>query len=185
MWQRNHIMQLIVVVKGIGFNCHTLLQSCLTFGAFSFIIEGLNKQQPALASSLKMGVNKQHYGELPPLSLAIPTSSRSRFRHFAGPLENDVVRVPSCIWLFFRDMIKGILLSAVIGPPIVAAIIIIVQLPEGDLRTKIENLASSLKFPLKKKFVVDGSTRSSHNNAYMYGFFKNKRIVLYDTLIQL
>ncbi|KAI5404926.1 CAAX prenyl protease 1, partial [Lathyrus oleraceus] len=48
----------------------------------------------------------------------------------------------------------------------------------------IEKLASSLKFPLKKLFVVDGSTRSSHSNAYMYGFFKNKRIVLYDTLVQ-
>ncbi|KAL0339440.1 UNVERIFIED_CONTAM: CAAX prenyl protease 1 [Sesamum angustifolium] len=126
------------------------------------------------------------------------------------------------IWLFFRDMIKGIVLAIVIGPPIVAAIIIIVQkggpylaiylwafmlivslvmmtiypvliaplfnkftpLPEGDLRTKIETLASSLKFPLKKLFVIDGSTRSSHSNAYMYGFFNNKRIVLYDTLIQ-
>ncbi|KAK4415916.1 CAAX prenyl protease 1 [Sesamum alatum] len=126
------------------------------------------------------------------------------------------------IWLFFRDMIKGIVLAIVIGPPIVAAIIIIVQkggpylaiylwafmlivslvmmtiypvliaplfnkftpLPEGDLRTKIEVLASSLKFPLKKLFVIDGSTRSSHSNAYMYGFFNNKRIVLYDTLIQ-
>ncbi|KAJ3694726.1 hypothetical protein LUZ60_000103 [Juncus effusus] len=57
-------------------------------------------------------------------------------------------------------------------------------LPEGELREKIEKLAASLKFPLKKLFVVDGSTRSSHSNAYMYGFFKNKRIVLYDTLIQ-
>ncbi|KAK0582328.1 hypothetical protein LWI29_024246 [Acer saccharum] len=57
-------------------------------------------------------------------------------------------------------------------------------LPEGELKEKIENLASSQKFPLKKLYVVDGSTRSSHSNAYMYGFFKNKRIVLYDTLIQ-
>ncbi|MQL80517.1 hypothetical protein Taro_012970 [Colocasia esculenta] len=126
------------------------------------------------------------------------------------------------VWLFFRDMLKGILLSIVFGPPIVAAIIYIVNiggpylaiylwgfmfllsllmmtiypiiiaplfnkftpLPEGILREKIENLASSLKFPLKKLFVIDGSTRSSHSNAYMYGFFKNKRIVLYDTLIQ-
>lgn len=126
------------------------------------------------------------------------------------------------VWLFFWDIIKGIFLSVIIGPPIVAAIIIIVQkggpylaiylwgfmfvlslvmmtlfpiliaplfnkftpLPEGELRESIEKLASSLTFPLKKLFVVDGSTRSSHSNAYMYGFFKNKRIVLYDTLIQ-
>lgn len=31
---------------------------------------------------------------------------------------------------------------------------------------------------------MDGSQRSAHSNAYMYGFFKNKRIVLYDTLVE-
>ncbi|RZS01978.1 hypothetical protein BHM03_00031943, partial [Ensete ventricosum] len=65
-----------------------------------------------------------------------------------------------------------------------AGVMIWSQLPDGELREKIEKLAASLKFPLKKLFVVDGSTRSSHSNAYMYGFFNNKRIVLYDTLIQ-
>jgi len=34
------------------------------------------------------------------------------------------------------------------------------------------------------EYVVDGSTRTSHSNAYFYGFFKNKRIVLYDTLLK-
>lgn len=57
-------------------------------------------------------------------------------------------------------------------------------LEEGSLRTKIEKLAASVKFPLKKLFVIDGSKRSGHSNAYMYGFFNNKRIVLYDTLIE-
>lgn len=56
-------------------------------------------------------------------------------------------------------------------------------LPKGSLRTKIEALAAKLKFPLKKLFVVDGSKRSSHSNAYFYGFFNNKRIVIFDTLI--
>ncbi|XP_065906460.1 CAAX prenyl protease 1 homolog isoform X1 [Dysidea avara] len=56
-------------------------------------------------------------------------------------------------------------------------------LPLGDLRTAIEQLAASLHFPLKKLFVVDGSRRSSHSNAYFYSFWKNKRIVLYDTLL--
>ena len=50
-------------------------------------------------------------------------------------------------------------------------------------REKIQALAGSLKFPLTKLFVIDGSSRSAHSNAYMYGFFKNKRIVLYDTLV--
>ncbi|KAG0357188.1 hypothetical protein BGZ54_000421 [Gamsiella multidivaricata] len=57
-------------------------------------------------------------------------------------------------------------------------------LPEGELRTMIEALASRIHFPLTKLFVIDGSKRSGHSNAYFYGFFKNKRIVLFDTLLE-
>lgn len=57
-------------------------------------------------------------------------------------------------------------------------------LDEGPLRTSIENLASTLKFPLAQLYVVEGSTRSSHSNAYFYGLFGSKRIVLYDTLLK-
>ena len=57
-------------------------------------------------------------------------------------------------------------------------------LPEGELRTEIEKLAASIDFPLYKLFVVEGSKRSSHSNAYFYGFFKFKRIVLFDTLLE-
>merc|ERR1712029_976364 len=56
-------------------------------------------------------------------------------------------------------------------------------LPEGELRTEIEELAASIEFPLYKLFVVEGSKRSSHSNAYFYGFFNFKRIVLFDTLL--
>lgn len=34
------------------------------------------------------------------------------------------------------------------------------------------------------EFSPSGSKRSSHSNAYFYGFFKNKRIVLFDTLLE-
>ncbi|CAH8826360.1 unnamed protein product [Trichobilharzia szidati] len=57
-------------------------------------------------------------------------------------------------------------------------------LPDGSLKTKIEALAASIKFPLKKLLVVEGSKRSAHSNAYFYGFGKNKRIVIFDTLIR-
>lgn len=56
-------------------------------------------------------------------------------------------------------------------------------LPEGELKVKIYALADQLKFPLTNLFVIDGSKRSSHSNAFMFGFGKNKRIVLYDTLM--
>ncbi|XP_040055028.1 CAAX prenyl protease 1 homolog [Gasterosteus aculeatus] len=57
-------------------------------------------------------------------------------------------------------------------------------LPEGELKTDIEAMAKSISFPLTKVYVVEGSKRSSHSNAYFYGFFKNKRIVLFDTLLE-
>ncbi|CAM9172755.1 unnamed protein product [Choristocarpus tenellus] len=57
-------------------------------------------------------------------------------------------------------------------------------LEDGELKTAIEALAAKVSFPLTKLYVVDGSKRSGHSNAYFYGFFKNKRIVLFDTLIQ-
>lgn len=57
------------------------------------------------------------------------------------------------------------------------------ELPEGELKEGIEKLAVKNTFPLTKIYSVDGSTRSSHSNAYFFGFGKNKRIVLFDTLI--
>eukprot|EP00415_Alexandrium_ostenfeldii_P001580 UN1580 len=58
-------------------------------------------------------------------------------------------------------------------------------LKDDDLRQKIEDLAGEVNFPLTKLFQIDGSTRSSHSNAYFFGFWKYKRIVLYDTLLHL
>lgn len=57
-------------------------------------------------------------------------------------------------------------------------------LDDGDLKDQIEALARSVEFPLTKLYVIDGSKRSSHSNAYFFGLFKNKRIVLFDTLLE-
>merc|ERR1719348_2935199 len=57
-------------------------------------------------------------------------------------------------------------------------------MPEGELKGQIESLAASIEFPLYKLYVVEGSKRSSHSNAYFYGFYKFKRIVLFDTLLE-
>ena len=58
------------------------------------------------------------------------------------------------------------------------------ELEEGELKEGIFNLAKSLDYPLKKIYEMDNSTRSAHSNAYLFGFGKNKRIVLFDTLIK-
>ncbi|KAI9201824.1 peptidase family M48-domain-containing protein [Polychytrium aggregatum] len=124
--------------------------------------------------------------------------------------------------LYFSDLAKTVLLTGVIGGPLVSAFLWIIKktgknfffyvwlftlvfqlvfvtiyptliqplfnkftpLEDGPLKEKIEALSARVKFPLTKLFVVDGSKRSSHSNAYFFGFFKNKRIVLFDTLLE-
>jgi STE24 endopeptidase len=57
-------------------------------------------------------------------------------------------------------------------------------LAEGDLRRAILSLAERLRFPSVGIFVMDGSRRSLHSNAYFTGFGRFRRIVLFDTLIR-
>lgn len=57
-------------------------------------------------------------------------------------------------------------------------------LEDGEVKEKIENLLSRTGFNSKGVFVMDGSRRSSHGNAYFTGFGKNKRIVFFDTLLK-
>jgi STE24 endopeptidase len=57
-------------------------------------------------------------------------------------------------------------------------------LEEGSLRRRIEALIERCGFHAQGLFVMDGSRRSSHGNAYFTGFGRNKRIVFFDTLIE-
>ncbi len=56
-------------------------------------------------------------------------------------------------------------------------------LEDGELKTAIEKYATKVGFTLKNIFVIDGSKRSTKANAYFSGFGSQKRITLYDTLI--
>ncbi len=56
-------------------------------------------------------------------------------------------------------------------------------LENGELKNKIENFAGKVGFKLDNVFVIDGSKRSTKANAYFSGFGKQKRVTLYDTLI--
>ncbi|WP_010177941.1 M48 family metallopeptidase [Aquimarina agarilytica] len=56
-------------------------------------------------------------------------------------------------------------------------------LEEGSLRNKIEAYGNKVGFKLDKIFVIDGSKRSTKANAYFSGFGSEKRVTLFDTLI--
>ncbi|KAK2843787.1 hypothetical protein Q7C36_012002 [Tachysurus vachellii] len=85
-------------------------------------------------------------------------------------------------WLF--TLIVSLVLVTIYADYIAPLFDKFTPLPEGELKTEIESMAKSIDFPLTKIYVVEGSKRSSHSNAYFYGFFKNKRIVLFDTLLE-
>ncbi|WP_342748431.1 M48 family metallopeptidase [Solemya velesiana gill symbiont] len=57
-------------------------------------------------------------------------------------------------------------------------------LEEGSLKARIDSLLDRCGFTSKGIFVMDGSKRSGHGNAYFTGFGRSKRIVFFDTLIE-
>ena len=123
--------------------------------------------------------------------------------------------------LFFTDLIKNTLVSALIGLPLIWVILSVMEkagdlwwlyawgiwcvfqifmlafyqsviaplfnkftpLEDTSLQTRIEGLMQRVGFASKGLFVMDGSRRSAHGNAYFSGFGAAKRIVFFDTLL--
>ena len=56
-------------------------------------------------------------------------------------------------------------------------------MPEGELRSAIQAYARSIDFSMDNIYVMDGSRRSSKSNAFFTGFGRQRRIVLFDTLV--
>ena len=125
-------------------------------------------------------------------------------------------------YTFLLDRVKGLVLTTLLGAPLLAAILsifeysgpfawlycwliitifqLIIQfvaptwimplfnkftpMETGELKESILKYARSVNFPIKNVFVIDGSKRSGKSNAFFTGFGRNKRIALFDTLIE-
>jgi STE24 endopeptidase len=123
--------------------------------------------------------------------------------------------------LFFTDLVKGVLVGAVIGLPLAALILWIMQatgrwwwlwawgawaafnlvimvlyptviaplfnkfepLADAMLASRVQALMQRCGFAAKGLFVMDGSRRSAHGNAYFTGLGAAKRVVFFDTLL--
>ncbi|KAM0671412.1 peptidase M48 domain-containing protein [Ordospora colligata] len=57
------------------------------------------------------------------------------------------------------------------------------EMKDSELKTKITKLADRVGFRANKILVMDASLRSGHSNAYFVGIMKEKRVVIYDTLL--
>jgi len=60
-----------------------------------------------------------------------------------------------------------------------------VKIEKEGVVDKVEALCKEVKYPLKKLYQMDGSKRSGHANAMLFGLWKNKQIVFYDTIIDM
>ncbi|MEE8105760.1 MAG: M48 family metallopeptidase [Planctomycetota bacterium] len=124
--------------------------------------------------------------------------------------------------LFVKDLLKSVLLGLVLGTPLMAAALWLMEsagalwwlwvwavwtafslfltwilptyllpifnkltpLRDGTLKDRLTALLARVEFPNQGLFVMDGSRRSAHSNAFFAGLGSSRRIVLYDTLIE-
>jgi len=82
----------------------------------------------------------------------------------------------ACVYIFFMNMFYSSWILPLFNK--------LTPLPDGELKTAIEDFSRKVNFPLDRIFVIDGSKRSSKANAFFSGIGKKKKIVLYDTLIE-
>ena len=168
----------------------------------------------------------------------VPAFSRAALFFVVLALASALISLPFSIWSTFGiekrfgfnttslstwllDGLKGALLSALIGLPLLALLMAFMDatgglwwlwaaaifslvdialsiifplviaplfnkfrpLPAGTLADRIGELADRLGFRMRGIFVMDGSKRSRHSNAYFTGLGAVKRVVLFDTLI--
>jgi STE24 endopeptidase len=88
-------------------------------------------------------------------------------------------------WLYAWAVWSGFqLLMMVLYPTFIAPLFNkFTPLADASLQARIEGLMQRVGFASKGLFVMDGSKRSAHGNAYFSGFGANKRIVFFDTLL--
>ncbi len=90
------------------------------------------------------------------------------------------------LWWFYAWLVwSGFqLLMLVLYPTVIAPLFNkFTPLDDDSLRARIESLMQRVGFASKGLFVMDGSKRSAHGNAYFSGFGAGKRIVFFDTLL--
>jgi STE24 endopeptidase len=95
-------------------------------------------------------------------------------------------RAGSWAWLACWGFTAGfsLLLSSIFPTWIMPLFNKFEPLGEGELRDALATYANSVNFALTGIFVIDGSRRSNHGNAFFTGMGKSKRIALFDTLIE-
>ncbi|KAL1869717.1 hypothetical protein VTK73DRAFT_2958 [Phialemonium thermophilum] len=140
----------------------------------TFVLEekfGFNKQTPKLFITDMIKSNLLAFVLAPPILsafLAIIKKTGSQFFYY--------------LWLFAAGL--QVFMITIYPIAILPLFNKLSPLEPGELKVGVENLAKKLNFPLHELYVIDGSKRSAHSNAYFFGLPWKKHIVIYDTLIE-
>jgi STE24 endopeptidase len=104
----------------------------------------------------------------------------------AGVFLMLVLEIGQNFWLYFWLIaaVVMVLLNIFYTSIFVPLFNKLTPLEEGELRTAIEDYSRRVDFPIKNIFVIDGSKRSGKSNAFFSGIGRQKKVVLYDTLIE-
>ncbi|KAK3945192.1 peptidase family M48-domain-containing protein [Diplogelasinospora grovesii] len=132
---------------------------------------GFNKQTPKLFVTDMIKSNMLAFVLAPPILagfLAIVQKTGNKFFYY--------------LWLFGAGL--QVFMITIYPIAILPLFNKLSPLEEGDLKSSVEALAKKLEFPLHELYVIDGSKRSAHSNAYFFGMPWKKHIVIYDTLIE-
>lgn len=140
----------------------------------TFVLEekfGFNKQTPKVFITDMIKSNMLAFVLAPPILsgfLAIVKKTGNQFFYY--------------LWLFGAGL--QVFMITVYPIAILPLFNKLSPLEPGKLKTGVEDLAKKLNFPLHELYVIDGSKRSAHSNAYFFGLPWKKHIVIYDTLIE-
>ena len=98
-----------------------------------------------------------------------------------------IVTYQNLWWLLMSlTMFSLIIISMFIYPTYISPIFNkFKNLNDENIKNEIKDLSKKTNFSIENLFIMDRSKRSKHPNAYFTGFKSNRRIVFYDTLIDL
>ena len=98
-----------------------------------------------------------------------------------------IVTYQNLWWLLMSlTMFSLIIISMFIYPTYISPIFNkFKKLNDENIKDEIKDLSKKTNFSIENLFIMDRSKRSKHPNAYFTGFKSNRRIVFYDTLIDL
>ncbi|OAA54305.1 prenyl protease ste24 [Niveomyces insectorum RCEF 264] len=140
----------------------------------TFVLEakfGFNKQTPKIFITDLLKTQLLIFTLVPPILAAFPAIIRRTGDHFFY-----------YVWLFGAGL--QVFMITIYPIAILPLFNKLSPLEDGPLKTSVEALAQKLTFPLHELYVIDGSRRSAHSNAYFFGLPWKKHIVIYDTLIE-